>query len=504
MEMNEWFKLRNKYLTTFKYLVCLSIFYIFPIILADRYYIDDLGRSLLGYAGWSNNGRPLTDIIMIFINMGLPIQDISPLTQISAVIILSYVLVLFARKYLSEYSPLLITCVLFFCYANPFLLENFSYKYDSLCMILGLCSIFFVFSLPDTLTDTKIFFYSNCAILFSLCIYQATIGAFICLSIFEVIINLKNNINISTSLLLKRINIRIISLFSAGIIYKIIANFCVSKSGYSFTHSKFISLTSQGIDTFVLNISNYILLIGSFIYSFSYILIIITILCIFSLILIISKLFTNNKKIPLLQKINRIIFIFLSPVLIFLGTFIPLTFLENPVFFSRTLISFSVFTIFIGVLLLWLSNKCKYVSLIFIPCLIFSYSYTYSYSNALKSQKNYDTFIIQSIVYDLNQIDVTGKFNKISIIGRIPKSRNLQLMIKKNPLFNYSVPIYDKVWGAKLLEQYMQKPKKLVEVTNPDFSIVYTKKPEVNNTLYSIYTNNDKIIIIFNKKIEDN
>ena len=27
---------------------------------------------------------------MIFINMGLPIQDISPLTQISAVIILSY------------------------------------------------------------------------------------------------------------------------------------------------------------------------------------------------------------------------------------------------------------------------------------------------------------------------------------------------------------------------------------------------------------------------------
>lgn len=68
-------------------LLSLCIVYVMPIILANRYYIDDLGRSQWGYASWSANGRPLADFLMILLGFGGEnIVDISPLTLIFSVL----------------------------------------------------------------------------------------------------------------------------------------------------------------------------------------------------------------------------------------------------------------------------------------------------------------------------------------------------------------------------------------------------------------------------------
>ena len=42
----------------------ISLLYVFPIILANRYYNDDLSRSLMGLTGWSGDGRPVTEYLM--------------------------------------------------------------------------------------------------------------------------------------------------------------------------------------------------------------------------------------------------------------------------------------------------------------------------------------------------------------------------------------------------------------------------------------------------------
>jgi hypothetical protein len=73
----------------FSAMTTLFIIYVFPIIMADRYYQDDLSRSLRGITGWSNDARPLTELLMRWLGGGTPIGDISPLPLLLAVILLA-------------------------------------------------------------------------------------------------------------------------------------------------------------------------------------------------------------------------------------------------------------------------------------------------------------------------------------------------------------------------------------------------------------------------------
>lgn len=66
----EWYRLNKKYLTLYIELVIASVLYVIPVILADRYYNDDLSRALYGARGWQKDGRPLGDVLMILLTGG--------------------------------------------------------------------------------------------------------------------------------------------------------------------------------------------------------------------------------------------------------------------------------------------------------------------------------------------------------------------------------------------------------------------------------------------------
>lgn len=93
------FYLQEKYFKAFCGLFIFSMLYIFPIILANFYYVDDLLRSMTGDTYWGINGRPLASFLTIAINGGMPLMDVSPWIQIASVAILSYSLILFLKKY---------------------------------------------------------------------------------------------------------------------------------------------------------------------------------------------------------------------------------------------------------------------------------------------------------------------------------------------------------------------------------------------------------------------
>jgi hypothetical protein len=122
----------------FAILLALYLLILYPILRANRYYNDDLKRALIGHTGWDSNGRPLTTLLMRLLQCyDSALVDVSPLTQLGAVAVLAWVGVLIARRYTLR-SPWLAALIVFPLGAQPFYLENLSYKFDALSMSVAI------------------------------------------------------------------------------------------------------------------------------------------------------------------------------------------------------------------------------------------------------------------------------------------------------------------------------------------------------------------------------
>ncbi|CAM3359362.1 Glucosyltransferase GtrII-like protein [Bordetella sputigena] len=152
----------------------LAIFY--PILHADRFYIDDLGRARTGYLGWTTDGRPLANVLVETLNLGTPISDLTPLPQLLAALLLAYLAVTVAKRFDipgTWRAPLILAPLV----ANPFFLENLSYKFDVLPMTLATAlSCMAVTTIPMTRWGRVL---GSVALLAALCLYQPTLNVFL-------------------------------------------------------------------------------------------------------------------------------------------------------------------------------------------------------------------------------------------------------------------------------------------------------------------------------------
>lgn len=246
-ELERNFVLKDKSLKAFIGLLIFSLIYILPIILANFYYIDDLGRSLRGYTDWNGNGRPLASLIAIVLSDGFPLMDVSPWIQILSVVVLDYSLICFVKKFAVQATSLQLFFTAAYGYLNLFLLENLSYKYDSLGMILALSLFFLLYAVSDKCSNYIRIVLSSGAILFSLSLYQAAIGAYISLAIVECIFLLYQS-QTWKDILIRLLN-RIIGICIGGAFYKfVIVKKFVSNQGYSADHASMANFfTPQGL-----------------------------------------------------------------------------------------------------------------------------------------------------------------------------------------------------------------------------------------------------------------
>ncbi len=181
-----WYKLDKKYVTLYFKLVIISILYIFPVILADRYYNDDLGRTLYGSIEWHKDGRPIGAVLFVLLCGGnTPIIDISPLPLILGVMLISYMLITYSKERLdfvsNDYLKLL---VLLFIITHPLAISNLSYKFDCIIMLAALSIPFAVYSIPDFVEKKKLFLYSLLSGILIMSMYQPAV--IICISLFMV------------------------------------------------------------------------------------------------------------------------------------------------------------------------------------------------------------------------------------------------------------------------------------------------------------------------------
>jgi hypothetical protein len=167
----------------FGILLALYSLILYPILRADRYYNDDLKRALFGHAGWDSNGRPLTTLLMRMLQCyDHAMVDISPLPQIGAVAILAWIGVLMARRY-SIGSAWMAALVAFPLGAQPFFLENLSYKFDALSMSLAM--LLGVLPLLQLKDGRRAWWLGVLALWGSLCFYQPAINVYLVLVLVE-------------------------------------------------------------------------------------------------------------------------------------------------------------------------------------------------------------------------------------------------------------------------------------------------------------------------------
>lgn len=499
MNVNQ-FKLHGKYLKSFYFLLVFSLFYIFPIVLANFYYIDDLTRSIVNYVGWARDARPLTAALTVLLNGGEPLMDISPLMQVGTVVFLDYAIIVFLKKFIVEYSAFKIFLAAALGYANLFLLENFSFKYDSFSMIVSLGIFLLLYAFPEDANRITTLLLSVLVVIISLCMYQASIGAYISLAVVESIYLIYRNEPVRK--IFERVLLRIIGIGIGGIIYfKLIVPYFTDSPGYSLYHAGILDVFSSiGLQKAFGHASAFMELFKDYVISLGYICPVL-ILAAFVGIICLAVDIWNRRNESVYVKSLFIMYIMSCPLLLIGASIIALVILENPVYLPRALISVTVFTLFIGIILCYLSQQSRIAIVISLMAVIYTLAFSSSYGNLLYRQDRMDSLVASYLVYDMNRAESKGeiKIDKVSFLGESPRSRELLLEKFRRPLFDRLVPAYmdnDWYWGRVYLLHYKRN---WLEAQNDPKDLEYVKNniPVSSNEFYKLYLHGDKFIVCF-------
>lgn len=94
-----WLSIEKKGKTLFLALTIMYSVYVLPIILANRFFQNDLSHSLYGITGWNNDARPLIERLIIWLCGGFP------LTLVLGVLLLAYTVTMYTKRYLPYVMP---------------------------------------------------------------------------------------------------------------------------------------------------------------------------------------------------------------------------------------------------------------------------------------------------------------------------------------------------------------------------------------------------------------
>lgn len=502
----KWYQLDKKYTVNYLLLSLLSFLYVFPniLVLNNLYMNDDLGWSLGRGIGFKGDGRPLLEYLVLFLCGGEPLTDTAPLPLILGVLFLSYSLILYAKSNLSFISNrCALLTVLLFIITSPFLVECAPYRYGSMGVLIALSLPFIIFSIPDTLPRIKWFAYSLLLTMALFSLQQAAIGLCLILFMANIFFLLFQD---------KKINyvcegLRIAGICAGTIIYKmIIAPHYVTQSDWRYTASQTLAIKPESIITIFKNIAGASDFIFRFLSESSWwyktALALIVILAVFLSIL----LYCRDSKKEGWRGFLDIAFLILSPILVFVFSFLALMVLSQQTLKVRIFITLGGILLYLGILLLYFTTRhptlMRSVLLLLIVCNLYHFTYTYAFANAINNQNEYDKYIVYHVVHDLETINADGDFNSFSFIGKAPRSKRTQIFTEKYPMTSGLVPRYfnnDGWRGGAYVLHYLQDDLELESITDADSDFVSSQEPVLKNSLYSCYTNGDKIIVTFHE-----
>ncbi|MFM2477248.1 glucosyltransferase domain-containing protein [Celerinatantimonas sp. MCCC 1A17872] len=402
--------------------------YLSGFFLYQFYYADDLYRSINGIFAWDRNGRLLTNFIfkMIAINSSVNIYPLGLIVGVFSVILCANRLRLLLFK--EHVASGIIALVL--CLGSPFLLQVYSYRYDSLTMTLAIALAIYTALLPQKNNFTLSVGIRTILLLGIWTLYQPAISLFLVLSFILFVENYifqKKGANDKYF-----IYEYILSIVLSVMLYMLSVKSFIS-GVYSVEHSALIALSINGLHEFLKNVMSFTGLIKlTFSGQFKYLYYIY-----FILFLVLPFLHLICKKQYV--KFSRRCLLLISPILVLFLSFCILCFLSSPVVQFRTMIGFSGLLIY-GYYLLFKMLGFKWSNIVIIPLIIIFFVNANVYPKAQSIR--YDSYLtmmtsVSSKIADLNDLGKT-----ISISGDLPTIQENRAVINAFPIVKFSLKNY--------------------------------------------------------------
>lgn len=443
------------------FIFAFSFFYVFPIIISQVYYIDDLGRILTG-RDWSHDVRTAAGIIYKLFTFNKGIVNFYPYSSIIAAFIVSLILYISSIIiFNSNKLTALLASTLSIC--SPFFLENLTYRYDSLPMSLSLVIVL----IPFFFIKNKFLFtfISIASTTLSLSFYQVGSLGFFSFLIIYIFTEINKHKKINLKEISFLIVISILSYIAGYILYKQIHHI----AGYKFPNRgeiifglENINLYYERLITFknsILNGLNIKITIIALIYP----------LILFSIKSIKSKQYIL---------IGIIFYLFLIITLFIVS--LPNLLIKEPWWNSRTKINFIFVLFFYFLSIGTLSNPIKQANLIFKSiCILFLINSLFlvsAYGQSLKNHQKFSSYLSNSI----SNYILSKKYNSLVVIGRIPIAPQNKILHKEYPILNSISPRYERqgwYWGIRNFTPhrslYWPKNRTEIEKNYCSYKIIY-------------------------------
>ena len=418
-----WIRMYRDFFVIMSVILCAMI----PMIRANFYYCDDMGRAAEGYTEFKVFSRYIAEVLSVLIHADTYLTDISPLPQVLAAIILAVacVIVVYAFRPSDKISWWNLAAVIPLA-LSPYFLECLSYKYDAPYMALSvLASV-----LPILFIDKKLC-YSIVTVICMIVMcttYQAASGIFPMLIVFYAF-SRWNTGECLKKVFLEIIGISLLSYMAGILLFKFILMKPVSLSFYTSNEMFPIADLLPGIignlkkdytQVFVDLKPGWMVLIGIII------------------VLYIIMNVLDSKKKKSLSLIGSIMAISITILLIF-GLYPTLI---KVVLYPRTMYGVGAFIAFIGVSIPKEGIKAYLPNL---ACFALSWcfvSFACTYGNALSEQKRYTDFRVQMVLNELDSIEELDLLDgtMIQIKGDIGKAPTISNMPQNYQILNRLVP----------------------------------------------------------------
>ncbi len=419
---------------------------------ANFYYADDIGRSITGY-GWTSDFNRFSSSALQFLllNMNLKLVDLSPYTQIFALLLttLSSLLLiyLFAKQ---DKKPSFLTIMSSaFLGLCPYTIACFVYKFDAPCMALALLAAIFPFLFYNS--KRSIFFcISFLGLLIMWTSYQAYSGVYVILALslaFKSFLEKE-----ALKKIIKQTLFCAAPFFLAAIAFK----FCLpSSEGYRSTE---VFSPAELIPGFFRNLLAVSGIIWSSFNTIWKALVILTITAYFISFPTRKGKWLNNLLLSLPCLILFYIFS-IGAFLLLKESFYP------PRSFCGISVAFSITGLFIASNLDNSKINSFQTRLLAVPALLLLYQFfifEIAFGNALASQQQYTAFRLESLANDLSEIypdksmqqgkrvQIQGDIGYSGITNHIAS----QYPIIKELITSETTGLSEHVWGTRQLFYY--------------------------------------------------
>lgn len=488
----EWHVFRRIFLI----LLGLGLVYTMPLFFDDRYYLDDLGRSIHGYAEWELDGRPFASLVTALLNFKSPVFgqehlfDISPLPQIMGLVALAMAATILCINLFGKSSDFYSALVVFPIIGSPFFLQNLSYKFDAFSMGLAmLTAIVAATHLKDRRLDIA---FGSVLLFMTFGLYQAAVNVFIGVTALLLLAECWNE----QALIYQRVGLNIFKLMIAFIAYQfIIVPLCIPTTGYTHDNSQTLPLNENGLGQLIVNFV-YGTSVGLGFLAQAPFLLIPSIL---SILIFAVAFVTRDENAVAIRGLRVLIFVVCLLGCIF-AIYGMLSFLQIVVSRPRVFYGFAAFLVFVFYCFgrVVKDRLPAAQNLLALPVL-YLFVVSYGYAAAARAQTHYDFVLGEQIIQQLQSNGFTHD-NVLILDGTQPKSpvleNSAQLQIIELLVQPTFVPGQWN-WGYLFLEHLGLKFKKMPFQGEAAIKLLCQAAPLRETEYFNVYKSDATYVVAF-------